>query len=365
MTSCRVAIVGCGRMGQHYAEVYQALPDTDVVAIAEYDPERRRAMGERFGVGALFPDAAAMLREVVPDIAAVVLPGKYIKDAVVACAEAGVRGVSTDKPIGACLTDVDAMVEVCRERGVVFAGGNLQRAMGQVQEAAAWLRAGQFGKLTGASVHGWGGEISGGGCQGLSVLRLFTADAEVDWVTGWCSDDGHSDATSAWVATCASPTAATLSFTASARRWRALRCCAARACTTQTGTATISGAGKPTANWRKTWAFSRSSGVPSAGWSPAARVSDAGIQSIVDSLDKGIEPRCSGANMRKVLEIAIGLRESHRNGITKVEFPITDRSLRIFPAPSRFLNKKEVMSPEQYTEQIKASAGKPMGGAVG
>ena len=125
MTSYRVAIVGCGRMGQHYAEVYQALPDTDVVAIAEYDPERRRAVGERFGVGALFPDAAAMLREVVPDIAAVVLPGKYIKDAVVACAEAGVRGVSTDKPIGACLADVDAMVEVCRERGVVFAGGNL------------------------------------------------------------------------------------------------------------------------------------------------------------------------------------------------------------------------------------------------
>ena len=66
---------------------------------------------------------------------------------------------------------------------------------------------------------------------------LFAADAEVDWVTGWCSDDAHSDATSAWVATCASPTAATLSFTASARRWRALRCCAARACTTQTGTA--------------------------------------------------------------------------------------------------------------------------------
>ncbi len=31
----------------------------------------------------------------------------------------------------------------------------------------------------------------------------------------------------------------------------------------------------------------------------------------------------------------------------------------------RFFNKKEVMSPEQYTEQIKASAGKPMGGAIG
>ena len=30
-----VAIIGCGRLGQHYAEVYQTLPNTELVAIAE------------------------------------------------------------------------------------------------------------------------------------------------------------------------------------------------------------------------------------------------------------------------------------------------------------------------------------------
>ena len=117
-----VAIIGCGRLGQHYAEVYQTLPNTELVAIAEHNPERLRAVGERFGIEALYPDAEAMYREIVPDIAAVVLPGKYIKDAVIASAQAGVKGVSTDKPIGACLADVDEMVDVCEERGVVFAG---------------------------------------------------------------------------------------------------------------------------------------------------------------------------------------------------------------------------------------------------
>ena len=102
-----VGIIGCGRLGQHYAEVYQTLPNTELVAVAEYNPERRRAVGERFGISALFEDAAAMYREIVPDIAAVVLPGKYIKEAVIASAQAGVRGVSTDKPIGACLADAD------------------------------------------------------------------------------------------------------------------------------------------------------------------------------------------------------------------------------------------------------------------
>ena len=88
-----VAIIGCGRLGQHYATAYSTYPDTEVVAIAEYNSDRRRVVGERFGVKALYPDAESLLRDIVPDIAAVVTPTKYYKDAVIACAESGVKGV--------------------------------------------------------------------------------------------------------------------------------------------------------------------------------------------------------------------------------------------------------------------------------
>ena len=125
-----------------------------------------------------------MLRDVVPDIAAVITPTKFMKEAVIACAEAGVKGVSTDKPIAAKLADADAMVDACRKRDVVFAGGNLQRAMWEVQQAAVRLRAGDYGQLQGAVVHRFGGEISGGGCQHCSVLRLLTG-AEVNEVVAW------------------------------------------------------------------------------------------------------------------------------------------------------------------------------------
>ena len=179
-----VAIIGCGRLGQHYAEVYQTLPNTELVAIAEYNPERRKAVGERFGISALYQDAEDLFRHQSPDISVVVLPGKYIKEAVIASAQAGVKGVSTDKPIEAKLSDVDAMITECEERGVVFAGGNLQRAMSEVQEAARWVHAGEYGPLRGASVHGWGGEISGGGCQHIAVLRLLT-QAEISEVIAW------------------------------------------------------------------------------------------------------------------------------------------------------------------------------------
>ena len=40
--SLTVAVIGCGRLGQHYAAVYATRPDTTLVAIAEANPERRR-----------------------------------------------------------------------------------------------------------------------------------------------------------------------------------------------------------------------------------------------------------------------------------------------------------------------------------
>ena len=184
--SLRIAIIGCGRMGQEYAKFHSLLDNAEIVAIAEYNDERRKIVGEQFGVKALYKDAEEMYQRLgeIPDLAVTVLPGKFIKDAVIASAQAGVRGVSSDKPIGAKLSDVDEMIDVCAERGVVFHGGNLQSTRSDVQEAAGWLRRGDFGEIQGASVHAWGGEISGGGCQHIAVLRLLT-QAEIAEVVAW------------------------------------------------------------------------------------------------------------------------------------------------------------------------------------
>ena len=67
------------------------------------------------------------------------------------------------------------MVEACRKRESFSQGGNLQRAMPEIQEAGQRLNAGAYGQPLGMAVHGFGGEISGGGCQHISVLRLFAA----------------------------------------------------------------------------------------------------------------------------------------------------------------------------------------------
>ena len=47
------------------------------------------------------------------------------------------------------------------------------------------------------------------------------------------------------------------------------------------------------------------------------------------NIDEGTAPLCPGEYGREALEIAIGLRESHRRGGAKVELPLADRSLTV------------------------------------
>ena len=111
----RVAIIGLGRLGQVYAGIYTSLPSVEIVAFVETHPERLKWIGDEYGVTALFPDTESLLREMVPDIAAVVTPNKHYAEPVIACAEAGVKGISTDKPR-------PASIDLGHTESYIFAG---------------------------------------------------------------------------------------------------------------------------------------------------------------------------------------------------------------------------------------------------
>ena len=72
----------------------------------------------------------------------------------------------------------------------------------------------------------------------------------------------------------------------------------------------------------------------------------------VDHLEQNLDPPGSGDNGRKVLEIAIGLRESHRRGHAPVQFPLEDRNLRMIPHASRMNYKKLQVGREAYMRQM-------------
>ena len=347
-TKYRVAIIGCGRMGQNYAEAYTTYPDTEIVAIVDANAQRRDVLGTRFGIAALYPDVETLLKDMVPDIAVIVTPTKYMKDVVIVCAEAGVKGISTEKPIAARLQDADAMVEACSERDIVFAGGNLQRAMNEVQEAAARLHTGEFGNITGASVHGFGGEISGGGCQHISVLRLFT-NAEVKEVIAWGTPP---EALSA-------ETDEGLIINGRFYLTNGLECSVFGTPTTCRGVDVWTDECLVRWDWNPPEIFkdydqhgNRIRFEPNYSpysWSEFSYLTGS-IRSFLSAVDGNGDPWITGADLRQALEVAIAAKLSANRNSVPIKLPLEDRSLALYPRPYRWLGGDATGRPQSIEE---------------
>ena len=115
----RVAVVGgAGMWGRNYLQAFAERADCSVVLV---DPsERAREFAGHFGVGEVLDTLEALLKRETPDIVANILPVRLSHDAVIACAEAGVKAVSCEKPMAVELSAADEMVRVCRERRTAF-----------------------------------------------------------------------------------------------------------------------------------------------------------------------------------------------------------------------------------------------------
>ncbi|MED5415552.1 MAG: Gfo/Idh/MocA family oxidoreductase [Candidatus Latescibacterota bacterium] len=358
----RVGLIGCGRKGHGHARGYVGNPHTELVAAADSDTDNLDIFTQRFGVTG-YADYHEMLSSERLDIAAPILPVQPNPQVVVDCAGAGVRAIYCEKPMAVTLAESDEMVEACRSRGIHLAAGDAYRNMPHHWKVKALIDAGELGDVQTINLYQGTGEISGGGCQGLSVLRLFADDADVDWVTGWCSGDPASDHDQGMGGHIrfANGIDASISHKRSALEGIEVVCSKAVYHTNWgSGHLWRGEANGPLAEDESV--FEEFGGT--AGWmEPSGSRQRGGMESIVDALDHNKEPRCSGDNMRKVLEIAVGLRESHRQGFAPIRFPIEDRSFGIVPNESRLLNKKQVMGEERYAKQIQSAASQPIGGA--
>ena len=356
----RVGVIGGGRKGTQYARAYQLNPLSEVVAITDTDPDNLALFQKRFNLKTGYTDYREMLAKEQIDIVSPILPVNVNPEVVIGCAQGDVKAIFCEKPASVTLEEADQMVEACASRGIAFAAGDAYRNFEQLWNARKVIESGELGEVQSINLYQATNEISGGGCQGLSVMRMFAWDADIEWVTGWVRDDPFSDDDQGMggYVRFANGIECFIHFKEAAKK----------------GIEVLCDKGVFFSDWSsyRMWKLEDGSGklkemegqFPDAkywGWGPglddegwvtlSTRQGDS-IQSIIDALEKGIEPRCSGDNMRKVLEIAIALRESHRNNHAPVKLPIQDRSLKIVPAKSRMYYKKEVYGAEWYATQM-------------
>ena len=361
----RVGVIGCGRKGTSHARAYALNPATEVVAAADTDAENLALFCERFGVPG-YSDYREMLRRERIDIASPILPVSVNPEVVLGCAESDVRAIGCEKPIAAILSDADRMVEACRERGIKLAAGDLDRNFPEYWQARKMIEDGAIGKVVTINMLKGGiTEMSGGGCQLFSLVRMFAFDADAAWVIGWVSDDPWSDHdqgvggyirfengiechmhldTNARSGIEVLGTGGVFYCDGSyLEMWmaeeRANR-------PVMSDLAKVEGVFPDTSLWEGSGSYD------DEGWRFPGRRNMSTVQSIVDALDNDTEPTGSGENGLKVLELAIAMRESHRRDHVPVSLPLEDRSLRVYPHEGRWLNKKEVYGAEWYAEAI-------------
>ena len=361
----RVGMVGCGRQGTQHARGFTLLAETRVVAIADPDPDNLALACRRFDARG-YSSAEEMYANEELDIVDCVLPVRYNPDMVVLAAErSGAKGIVSEKPIAAKLSDADRMLEACRSRGIPWQGGTVDRSLSQMWEARSMIEAGEIGEVVSISMFH---PITQCGAQTLSVGHMFAGDSEVEEVVGWTNGDpfgaGDEDYKGIWghiryangVECFVHPRESAFKglivtgsmgvFVTDKRNGRFYKK------VEDAGRDVLSGLQYDESIAFKSFRGHAEGGYDDEGWLyPGDRLMDS-MRSIVEAIEQGIEPRASGTIQHRSLEVAMAMRESARRGSVPVRLPLEDRSLTLMPQRYRWDNKKLLHGEEWYAEQI-------------
>ena len=114
----RVAIIGCGGIAQTHLEAYKSIPEVEIVAGVDINPERLDVMHEKWGIPreALFSDWKKMLAAIKPDGVDVCTPNGVHCAAVVDACEAGCHAM-VEKPMAMTPDECEKMISAARKSG--------------------------------------------------------------------------------------------------------------------------------------------------------------------------------------------------------------------------------------------------------
>ena len=145
---------GRGNYGHYLDVAYQEVPEVEVIAVADPDPEGLKAAGLRTGADRLYPDYREMLR--AEDLALVNVCPRWTDchaDMVIAAAESGAKGILCEKPLTRTLAEADAMLDACRSNGVRMAVAH-RRANAYEQHGKKLVDEGRIGGIQSLRSHG-------------------------------------------------------------------------------------------------------------------------------------------------------------------------------------------------------------------
>lgn len=144
----RVAVIGCGPIGNRHADIYKETPQVELVGVCDLRKDRADAAARRLGVPALYT-APEMLKALSPELCSVATGGyEYGSDhyePTIQALEAGCH-VLCEKPICNTIPEAEKMVECARRHQRCFGIDFNHRFTPAARVARKWVDDGLIGE---------------------------------------------------------------------------------------------------------------------------------------------------------------------------------------------------------------------------
>ncbi|MDA1184999.1 MAG: Gfo/Idh/MocA family oxidoreductase [Acidobacteria bacterium] len=123
MDRLRIVVVGVGHLGKHHARLLAAMPEVELVAVVDTNPDRASEIAAQYGTVAL-TETSTLLGSV--DAAIVATPTTTHVEVALPLIDAG-AAVLVEKPLAASVAEADRLVEAAVARGTLLATGHTER----------------------------------------------------------------------------------------------------------------------------------------------------------------------------------------------------------------------------------------------
>jgi predicted dehydrogenase len=156
----RAAVIGCGRIGSeladdprinavcNHAQAYSECRATELVAVCDINREKAARCAERWNVNHFYSDVDQLLSEQNLDVVSICTPNETHSDILERALDGtALRGILAEKPLALDASDATRIVEHARERGVVLAVNYGRRYSERHQRVHEIIEAGRIGQI--------------------------------------------------------------------------------------------------------------------------------------------------------------------------------------------------------------------------
>lgn len=153
--TCKVALVGCGRIAREHVAAYQKLTDIfEIKAFVDGDISRAEDCACKYGLGETYRSLEEAFSTQELDAADICLPPSEHCPVTVAAAEMGLH-ILVEKPLAVNCHEADRMIEAGERNGRVVMSGQSRRFSGPLRKAKEIIDSDGIGKpLLGYVSHG-------------------------------------------------------------------------------------------------------------------------------------------------------------------------------------------------------------------